>query len=372
LLDDGHGRGLMTGVERAPEGVGVRLLPLGSAAVEELWQDLHRRNLIRSPFETWEWISALRDVPECSAAIRVAVVDLGGPPVGLLALEWAADDRGLRLVGPAGWRWLVPDHVDVLAAPADRDVVAAAVLQHLVGRRDWDVLDLDGLRPDGALARAVAARGSLWRPRRRPQPVPVPFVDLRTFDLSAPFRSSNLRQQVGRGLRVAQRSGGLSVAEDPEEVAALVDDLGRLHAARFGVVSGLFATAARRRFHRLAAARLAAAGRARIYHLRADGRSAALLYVLRHAKVHYFYTVGTDPSAGLSPGRTVLGQAILAAVREGAEEFDLLRGDHDYKLRFASGVREDIRLRVVRPTPRVVARAAAGLPTRLRARVRGR
>jgi CelD/BcsL family acetyltransferase involved in cellulose biosynthesis len=104
---------------------------------------------------------------------------------------------------------------------------------------------------------------------------------------------------------------------------------------------------------------------ARIYQIRAEGRSAALLYAFQTGSTHFFYTMGMDPSAGLSPGRTVLGQAILTAAREGAAEFDLLRGEHDYKMRFASGVRENLRIRLVRPTPRVLARAGVNLRARL-------
>jgi CelD/BcsL family acetyltransferase involved in cellulose biosynthesis len=343
----------------------VRLLRLGAPEVADLWQDLQQRGFVRTPFETWEWASALRDVPECSGGVRVALVDMGGRPVGLFALEGAIDDNGLRLVGPAGWRWLVPDHVDVLAAPGHRDLVAGAVLRYLFCHRGWDVLDLDGLRPDGGLATALAGRRDLLTPHRRPERVPVPFVDLRNFNLTKPFRSPKLRRAIVRGLRVAERDGGLTMTEQPEEVVSLLDELAGLHMARFGTASTLFATAARREFHRLAARRLAAAGKARIYRLRADGRPAAVVYVLVVGRVHYFYTIGIDPTAGLSPGRTTVGQAILTAAREGAQEFDLLRGDHGYKLRFATGIRQDVRLRPLRPTPRVLALAGSRLSMRV-------
>ena len=349
----------------------VRFLPLDALPVRDLWLHLAASGHVRSPFETWQWVSALRDVPACSAAVRVALVEIGSRPAGLLALEWDVGTDGLRTVGPAGWRWLAPDHVDVLAAPDDREPVARAVLAGLRDRRDWDVLDLDGLRPDGALARAVR---TLVAPRflhRRPEPIPVPYVDLRDVDPAVPFRSRSLRSQVGRGLRTAQRSGGgLRVATLPQDVEGRVEELARLHTARFGASSALFATEPRLAFHRLAAARLAEAGMAVIYELQAEGRTAALVYVLRLREVDYFYTLGTDPTVGLSPGRTSCGQAVLAAAQAGAQEFDLLRGDHDYKLRFASAVRSEVRLRVVRPTRRTlvlgVARGARSVARRWR------
>ena len=51
-----------------------------------------------------------------------------------------------------------------------------------------------------------------------------------------------------------------------------------LHNRRFGVVSEVFSTAARRRFHLLAAERMAEAGLARIYRLVVDGANAGLQY----------------------------------------------------------------------------------------------
>src|SRR3712207_8791672 len=60
--------------------------------------------------------------------------------------------------------------------------------------------------------------------------------------------------------------------------SALVPELARLHVSRFRDASGLFATPDRCRFHEIAAERLAMQGMARIYHLRSEGRSAALLY----------------------------------------------------------------------------------------------
>jgi hypothetical protein len=49
-----------------------------------------------------------------------------------------------------------------------------------------------------------------------------------------------------------------------------------LHNQRFAAISAVFATAARRRFHLLAAQRMADAGMVRIYRLVAEGRNAGL------------------------------------------------------------------------------------------------
>jgi len=114
----------------------------------------------------------------------------------------------------------------------------------------------------------------------------------------------------------------------------------------------VFATESRRRFHLLAARRMAEAGMARIYRLVADGVNAGLQYDLVLGDRIFFYQSGIVPGAGRSPGLTVLGQAIRSAATEGFREFDLLRGDEPYKDRFATGTRHDLRLLALRLTPR--------------------
>jgi CelD/BcsL family acetyltransferase involved in cellulose biosynthesis len=106
-----------------------------------------------------------------------------------------------------------------------------------------------------------------------------------------------------------------------------------LHNQRFAAISVVFATAARRRFHLLAAQRMVDAGIARIYRLVAEGRNAGLQYDFALGDRVFFYSSRILPSAGRSPGLVLLGSAISSAVDEGFREFDLLRGDDLYKLR---------------------------------------
>ena len=64
----------------------------------------------------------------------------------------------------------------------------------------------------------------------------------------------------------------------PEQAVELLEELMDLHNQRFAAISTVFATPARRRFHLLAAQRMAEAGMARIHRLVADGVNAGLQY----------------------------------------------------------------------------------------------
>ncbi|MBW3602602.1 MAG: GNAT family N-acetyltransferase [Actinobacteria bacterium] len=344
----------------------------GDPALRAVWRGLQDQGAVCSPFLSWEWFSALFDQPDLAGGVRVLVVRDASRPLGLLPLEWVRGARGLRTVGIPGWRWLAPDHLDVVAAAGQRRFVARSVAHDLARRREWDVLDLDGLDADGCLAAAV--RGLLRPPRllpRAPEPVAAPYVDVRSRPRERLLTSRKLRSQVRRTLREAEAAGGgFRTERDPGRVEASLDELMHLHNARLGSVSAVFATAARRRFHRLAARRLAEAGHARVYRLATGSGPAALAYALAWGDRLSLYTMGVDPTAALSPGMTLVGQALAGAADEGFAELDLLRGEEAYKLRVASDVRRDVRLRVLRPTPRSLAAAGVALVARLRTAAR--
>jgi CelD/BcsL family acetyltransferase involved in cellulose biosynthesis len=259
----------------------------------------------------------------------------------------------------------------VVAEPRHRPAVAAAVAGHLAIRPAWQLLDLDGVDRSGALA--VQVRRRLRPPRFLPLAaidVPVPYVALARA--TGPSRS-NASKEAARKLRGIERGGGgFSVADTPEQVVGLLEELMDLHNRRMGTVSSVFATAARRRFHLLAARRMAEAGMARIYRLAAEGVNAGLQYDFVLGDRVYFYQSGIEPSAGRSPGLVVLGAAIRSAADEGFAELDLLRGDEPYKLRFATGVRRNLRLLVVRLTAPAVLRGGAWAAGRSLRRLAGR
>lgn len=338
---------------RGPTGWEVEEASLAAPAVRKLWQEIQARDAVESPFLTWEWCSTLAEHSPSSQRLVVLLASWQQRPVALLPVQFRRGPGGVRTLGVAGSDWLHPDHLDVVALPDYRGPAGAAVVRYLKRRRTWDVLDLDGLTASGGLSTAVSGLRMPLAVPLSEREVVAPYVDLRGKSPVELFPSRNLRDQLRRGLRRAERSGGgFSVVTDPEEAARCLEELMSLHNQRFGARSTVFATVERRRFHAAVVRRLAGAGAARVYRLVADGVDAALLYALVHRRTVYYYSMGIRPSAGLSPGLTVLGHAILSAAAEGHDEFDLLRGDHAFKRRFAPNTRVDRRVLAARLAPR--------------------
>jgi len=344
----------------------VRRLRMLEPTVISAWRRLQAAGGVPSPFLTWQWCTGVLSEPDTASGTSVCVVERHGAIIGLFPVEQTSV-AGLQTLGPAGWQWLAPDHLDVVALPQDRSEVARATASDILSRGGVDVVDLDGLADRSALALALTGSNPrLTRRRvvhRRIEHTVTPYLSL---DRRPVLRSASLRSQVGRGLRAVERAGGsFAVSTDPQDVVDRLDELMRLHVERFGEASAVFATEDRRRAHRIAARQLAFDGLARIYRLQGAEADVGLLYALRHGATLSYYSSGMRPGVFSSPGRTLLGLVAMAAAEDGLDELDLLRGDHEYKERFASGVRSDLRIRLVKATPAVGAAAARRLPAGL-------
>ncbi|WP_219416040.1 GNAT family N-acetyltransferase [Pseudonocardia nigra] len=197
--------------------------------------------------------------------------------------------------------------------------------------------------------------------------MPVSYVPLR-----GPIVSGHARKQVRKELRRAEASGGgFAVVTDPAHFPPLLEEMMRLHIARFGERSALFATPERRAFHLIAAQRLGESGSVRVNRLTVDGAAAAITYHLVWGDRVLFYSGGLRTDIGRTPGFSVRVAAMLAAAQAGYAEADLLRGDHGYKDRFVSEVRHDVTEQVVRVTTRATALGTAALVRRVRRIIAG-
>lgn len=208
----------------------------------------------------------------------------------------------------------------------------------------WDALALEGVTANDPLVRYLAGalerRGavidarpadSCWRLE-----LPAQWEDYLAL-VSRPHR-----KRIRRFERAYfdTRRARLLRAETPDEwergFAILVD----LHARRWASrgEQGVFADATVRGFHREATRELLAAGQLRLGWLELDGRPVAAEYSLAGDGVIYAYQSGMDPNAeGHAPGTLALIATLRAAMEEGYQAIDFLRGDEPYKQHWRAG-----------------------------------
>lgn len=330
----------------------------GDPQVLAAWQHLQDLGAVHSPFLTAQWHHACIRTPGAFETLRTYVARNKSETVGILPIEISRDERGLRTAGFPGQSWIAPDHMDVLAAPGFEAATAAAVLDALVRDRAIDVIDLDAISANGHLAAALARSLPARVRALAPTEMDVCYVDLARGNPRDSW-SKNLRQRVNSGLNKTRKAGGdLYEIRNADELAGALDEMFALHNAQFGTASKAYATAERREFHKRAARCMAESGRARLYRLAVPDETLAILYCfVNDNTLHYYSGARGTSKLARSPGLSAHGEVIERAAAEGFDEYDFMRGDHDFKKRFATSERTQIRARFVRANLRTASAA---------------
>ena len=173
----------------------------------------------------------------------------------------------------------------------------------------------------------------------------LPFIDVagRSWEEYLGARSRNFRSQVRRKTRKLENEHAATFRRTlrADELDRDFDAFFGLHDARWNARGGSsLSTERSRQFHRDFAGELLELGFLRLWFLELDGKPVAAWYGWCIGGRYAYYLGGFDPEwQELSVGFVLLAHTIRAATEEGAHEYDLLRGDEDYKSRFATGER---------------------------------
>lgn len=300
-----------------------------------LWRCCPEATPFTSPAWLLPWWHAFAPGP-----LRVVAVRRAGQLAALAPLYLEDGAFGRRLL-PLGIG--LSDGFDLLVDPDLPE--AGPALAEAVGRLPgWDSLHLEEL-PEGAAALSLR-----W---------PAGFADEVTGQsarpvLDLPPGESAVPAPQRRKLRMARhraaRRGGRVELVPPDATDSFLCDLVRLHGARWSArgEAGVLADPRVRAFHAEALPRLVEAGLARLWRAVIADQVAGCFYGLQHGEVAYAYLGGFDPGFAFeSPGTMLIGEAIEAAARDGATQFDFLRGQEAYKYGWGATDRFN-RLRVVR------------------------
>lgn len=323
--------------------------PSALFALEPEWRALVDATPGLTPFQTWEWVSAW--LRHCAVGVRPLVLLArrapGGPLCAVLPLYsaryYGTPLRRVRLLGAP-----LSDYQDMLAPAAEADACRDAFFAYLLEQRGrWDLLDLADLREGTPLSQAQPAGldARLTHHRKCPY-IPLPP----TWERFAAGLGKNLRTNLGRRRRQMAKLGQLSLTQPSEaELDQALTDLFYLHNSRWQErgTSGAFSAPHIQRFHRDLALQFLRRGWLRLHLLRLDGKTRAAFYCFQFDRRVYYYLSGFDLELSrYSPGLVLMGHAVESAIKDGATEFDLLRGDESYKYEWQGQDRATQRLLV--------------------------
>ncbi|MBP6250841.1 MAG: GNAT family N-acetyltransferase [Leptothrix sp. (in: Bacteria)] len=317
-------------------------------ALRNDWVALQDRMPGTSVFMTWEWQFIWWKHYGQGQPLRVLVVKDGERVLGILPLYLQRRRvfkffpvRLLRNVGTGGDT--TPDDLDPLIDPDQVEAVAAALVDHLLTQPlGQDLTCLADFQPGSVFARLLH-QGSVNRSRSLHEGssatityTPLPL----SWDAYLESLHRDRRNVIRRFRRKLEATPGarLFTWSDLHSLDEGVDRLIELHHARWTEKGGshAFRSDAYCGFHREVMRTLFAQGRLRLHGAEVDGHIVALLYCYRFRDRVLYFQGGFDPEvASLRPGLTLMGYAIEQAIAEGAQVFDMLRGEYDFKTQWA-------------------------------------
>jgi CelD/BcsL family acetyltransferase involved in cellulose biosynthesis len=292
------------------------------SAIAAEWRVLLDRSPGATPFQSPDWVIPWFDV---FAPDRIAVAvarDDDGTLVGLVPAVQMGNHFELAGSG-------VGDYLAPLVAEGWREL-AGNVLERDV--RKFGSCRFYDVPPDAAWRTVAAAAGWTESPCSVCPIIQLPG-DHTAWRAALP---AGLRRNLRRyGIRLAdEQAGGCVTITDARDLTPALEALFSLHQRRWSdeIGGGIFGTADVRRFHRLSAPQLFAAGALRLHLLRSRDGIVGAQYVLHHGGRAYSYISGFDPQLErYSPGTLLMSYAIERAIDDGCRTFDLLRGREAYK-----------------------------------------
>lgn len=322
-------------------------------ALRDQWSSLYERCPQATPFQAPEWLAPWIRLFAGDRLIAFALWDAGrltGIVPFFAHVQPESRIRQLLLAGAGA-----ADYLDALFESGFAMTGAKAVFDHLAAQIDgWDECDLTQLRPGSPLLDAPAPVG-LASQILTQDVCPVLALPSAAEDLMRMINRrlrDNLRYYRRRAARIGAVSFESACESNFEELFA---SLLRLHGARWAArgSTGALDNAAIQNFHHRAAAGMLRRGSLRLYAMRVGGRIVAVYYGFLDRRRAYYYLSGFDPEYDfLSPGTLVVSHSIEEAIREGAVEFDFLRGQESYKYLWGAQDRSSYR-RYLRRSTRV-------------------
>lgn len=343
----------------------------GFQGLRKEWSELASASDSASIFLTWEWLYTWWRHLGAHLRPEIWTVRANGRLVGIapfVSKGW--EPRRLRfcrssafLGAPLRSGNVGSDYLDVIVRRDCPD--ALGELTEALVRRGR-VIDLAQVT-SGSAAEQIVTRlqDARWQLRAVEGGI-CPVVDLagHTWESYLASRGREHRYGVQRKLRGLRKNFDVSFdaarTEDERRVAlALLLDLHERRWRDKGT-SDAFHTPGLRAFHedftRLALER----GWLRLFVLRLSGAPAAAFYGLRYGTSFFFYQSGFDPAYSRhGVGVATMALSIEAAVGEGAQIFDMLHGEEEYKFHWSTRVRPLTRYSLYPPRPK--GRLAAAL-----------
>ncbi|MGH9582136.1 MAG: GNAT family N-acetyltransferase, partial [Bryobacteraceae bacterium] len=210
--------------------------------------------------------------------------------------------------------------------------IVEALRAHLESNANWDICDWQDLSIDTPLGRMESGRSFEVAVKSDTECTAVSLPA--TLEEFWSGRSKDLRRNVTRYRKKAEKQGAVSCEVACEARPELVEGLIALHEARWRARGepGMIAANRSAPFLREMAEEFARLGILRLFALRFEHEIAAAIVGWLHRGTLFFYMSGLQPRfEWFSPGRILLFECLRYSYEQGCRKWNFLRGTEAYK-----------------------------------------
>lgn len=335
---------------------------------EPMWNTLAGEN----PLLRWEWLGTWWrhfGIAGKQQLLILAVLDDHNSVIGFAPWYLENTSQTIHFLGSGK---VCTDYLTLLCTAEHRHVVARTIAAWLLnpchegsgepggvqvaGRIAWDHLELIGGTADDAALQLLAQECHSLGMRVHTRPgqeiyyTPLPA----SMDEYLAQLSRNGRRQVRLVQRQLNEDPGYSlyIADQPETISEMWPTIVDLHQRRRHSVgdTGCFDEPPFSDFLLAASCKLAEVGLLEVLVLRHHDKPLAFQHVILGRHSYFTYQSGLDPDqAALNPGNLLIKCCFRRAIERGCAEYDFMRGDEAYKLRWGAVPRPTSELRIIAP-----------------------
>lgn len=323
-------------------------------AIRQEWNELLSVSGITSPFLRWEWqFQWWKNYGEPSANRQLAiVVARGGDRIVGILPGYICEHKNIYQKNTSfyliGTEYESTDYLDIILSPGlQHNEICNELFSVALNRfPKVDLICCMNLLESNSLVRSMEQLASkrdamLLNQHHRVCPYVIPAESWNTY-LSK--RSRNLRSNLKRKTRYLFEKQDVTfhILSRPEESDSAMAQLFRLHDLRFQQrkEESKFAKPLRKGFHFSISKQFAESNILRIYQLRKESHILATLYCFLYNHELFYFQAGMDPKwHKYSVGMVLMGKVLKHVHEEGYKRFDFMRGNEDYKYKWANDTR---------------------------------
>ncbi len=341
--------------------------------IRDAWNRLSENAEFPNVFTTYDWFRAwsrrhAEEEPGADRHLNVLVVKKRGAVLGISPLvsrrvsRWGFSLRKIQFTGPAA------DYNELLLG-ADPAGLSRAIIRYLAESRDrWDLADLRDLRATKESLSLVEEALSQTNLHFRIQPekgayhflaIDAPWEE--TLKRLSPSVRHRLRNQQNRLDRMRAEGLRVRIIENPHQEEGLIKKLAALEAQkRVRGATPLPIIARNPEVFQSLFEGLGPKGYFYLALMELRERPIAWRLGFRCGSKLWGYVTAFDRAfARLSPGTMLIPAVIDYGYQHGYDEYDLLRGEEAYKMRWATGFRQTYQIQIW--NERWASRARAGV-----------